>query len=80
MSLNIKRKLMRIVWPSDIDTNIFKNRLYDKHQRYQEKYGSKKAETVEVPEDEQWTEQNQKDLCKYAAEARMSSSFFMFKR
>lgn len=54
--------------------------LYDKHKRYQENYGSKKAGTVEIPEGEQWTEQDQKDLCKYAAEARMSSAFFMFKR
>lgn len=55
-------------------------RLYDKHQKYQEKYGSKKLGLVETPEDEQWTEKDQSDLCKYAAEARMSSSFFMFKR
>ncbi|KAI9355473.1 hypothetical protein BD770DRAFT_411681 [Pilaira anomala] len=55
-------------------------KLYDKHQRYQEKYGSKKLGSVEIPKNEQWTEQNQKDLCKYAAEARMSSSFFIFKQ
>lgn len=59
---------------------LFKNRLYDKHQRYQEKYGSKKLGSVEIPKNQQWTEQNQKDLCKYAAEARMSSSFFIFKQ
>lgn len=63
-----------------IITFFLYNRLYDKHQKYQEKYRSKKVGTVEIPEDEQWTEQNQKDLCKYAAEARLSSSFFMFKR
>lgn len=59
---------------------FFLYRLYDKHQRYQEKYGSKKLGSIDIPKDEQWTEKDQQDLCKYAAEARMSSSFFMFKR
>lgn len=55
-------------------------RLFDKHQNYQEKYGSKKAGTVEIPEEERWTEEDKLNLRKFANQARMSSSFFMFKR
>jgi hypothetical protein len=54
--------------------------LYDKHQKYQENYGSKKVDSVKIPKDEQWTEEDQKSLCKYALQARTSSSFFIFKR
>lgn len=43
-------------------------------------YGSKKIGSIEIPKDDQWTKENQEDLCKYAAEARMSSSFFIFKQ
>ncbi|GAN04757.1 RNA exonuclease [Mucor ambiguus] len=53
--------------------------LYDKHRIYQEKYGSKKLGAAEIPKDEQWTEEDQETLCKYAAKARTSTSFFLFK-
>ncbi|CAO3656556.1 unnamed protein product [Mucor fragilis] len=53
--------------------------LYDKHRVYQEMYGSKKLGAAEIPKEKQWTEADQEALCKYAAKARTSTSFFLFK-
>ncbi|CEP14692.1 hypothetical protein [Parasitella parasitica] len=44
--------------------------LYDKRQKYQEKYGGKKSGPIDIPENEKWTKADHKRLCELAAKAR----------